>query len=79
MKLSKLYSNKPDVFSPIIFNDGFNVVYADIRHPQDKKKDTHNLGKTTLAKLLDFTFLSEEIKSNFCLNIISYLSLLNFI
>lgn len=65
MKLSKLYSNKPDVFSPIIFNDGFNVVYADIRHPQDKKKDTHNLGKTTLAKLLDFTFLARRDKEQF--------------
>lgn len=65
MKLSKLYSNKPDVFSPIIFNDGFNVVYADIRHPEDKKKDTHNLGKTTLAKLLDFIFLARKDKGQF--------------
>lgn len=62
MKLSKLYSNLPDKFSPIIFNDGLNFIYGEIRHPESKIKDTHNLGKTTLARLLDFMFLAEKRK-----------------
>src|SRR5580692_2091183 len=58
MKLSKLYSNKPDIFAPIDFATGLNVVMAEIRLPENKNKDTHNLGKTTLGRLLDFSFLA---------------------
>lgn len=65
MKLSKLYSNNKDIFKPIIFNEGFNVVYGDIRHPENYKLDTHNLGKTTLAKLLDFMFLAKRNPKQF--------------
>jgi len=57
MKLSKLYSNKPDVFGPIDFAGGLNTVIAEIRLPENRAKDTHNLGKTTLGRLLDFCFL----------------------
>lgn len=60
MKLSKLYSNKPDLFQPVDFVLGLNVVMAEIRLPQNKKKDTHNLGKTTLGRLLDFCLLSSR-------------------
>lgn len=65
MKISKLYSNLPDKFSPIIFNDGLNFIYGEIRHPESKAKDTHNLGKTTLARLLDFMFLAKRHKEQF--------------
>ena len=58
MKLSRLYCNKPDVFGPIDFVPGLNVVMAEIRLPENKNKDTHNLGKTTLGRLLDFGFLA---------------------
>ena len=60
MKLSKLYSNKPDLFEPINFVPGLNVVLAEIRLPENRQKDTHNLGKTTLGRLLDFCFLAER-------------------
>ncbi len=60
MKLSKLYSNKPDLFEPVEFIQGLNVVMAEIRLPENRKKDTHNLGKTTLGRLLDFGFLSKR-------------------
>lgn len=66
MKLSKLYSNKPNLFETIIFSSGLNVIQAEIRFPENKKKDTHNLGKSTLGKLLDFCFLSQK-KSEFFL------------
>ncbi|WP_232314919.1 DUF2326 domain-containing protein [Oceanibaculum pacificum] len=58
MKPSKLYSNKPDIFVPIEFTPELNVVLAEIRLPENRNRDTHNLGKTTLGRLLDFCFLA---------------------
>src|SRR5258705_13299879 len=58
MKLSRLYSNRPDVFEPVNFEPGLNVVLAEIRLPENRKKDTHNLGKSTLGRVLDFCFLA---------------------
>jgi uncharacterized protein YydD (DUF2326 family) len=60
MRLSRFYSNKPNVVEPIDFAAGLNVVMAEIRIPENRKKDTHNLGKTTLGCLLDFGFLSKK-------------------
>lgn len=60
MKLSRLYSNKPDKFEPVEFVPVLNVVMAEIRLPQNWNKDTHNLGKTTLGRLLDFSFLAQR-------------------
>lgn len=57
MKLSKLYSSKPDRFGPIDFRSGLNVVLAEIRLPDNRDKDTHNLGKTTLGRMIDYGFL----------------------
>jgi uncharacterized protein YydD (DUF2326 family) len=65
MKLSKLYSNKPELFAPIDFVTGLNVVVAEIRLPENKDKDTHNLGKSTLGSLLDFCFLLGREKTFF--------------
>jgi uncharacterized protein YydD (DUF2326 family) len=58
MKLSKLYSNRPEIFGPITFVTGMNVILAEIRLPENKRKDTHNLDKTTLGRLIDFCLLS---------------------
>jgi len=60
MKLSKVYSNKPDLFAPVEFAQGLNVVMAEIRLPENRSKDTHNLGKTTLGRLLDFGLLAKR-------------------
>jgi uncharacterized protein YydD (DUF2326 family) len=57
MKLSKIYSNKPNRFTPIHFNDGLNVVLGEIRMKENLDRDTHNLGKSTLGKLIDFCLL----------------------
>lgn len=65
MKLSKLYSNKPDLFSPIDFQAGLNVVLAEIRLPENRGRDTHNLGKTTLVRVIDFCFLTGRDKDFF--------------
>ena len=60
MKLSRLYSSRPDLFEPVEFVQGLNVVLAEIRLPENRSKDTHNLGKTTLGRLLDFGFLAKR-------------------
>lgn len=60
MKLSRLYSNKPDKFTRVDFVSGLNVVLAEIRLPENRQKDTHNLGKTTLGRLLDFGLLAKR-------------------
>ncbi len=57
MKLSKIYSNKDEVFKPIYFNDGFNVIYGKVKRPKEPNKDSHNLGKTLLIHLIDFLLL----------------------
>lgn len=64
MKLSHLYSNKPEIFQPIPFKDGLNVVVAKIDHPKDDTKLVHNLGKTLLIDVLDFTLLKGIDKSH---------------
>jgi uncharacterized protein YydD (DUF2326 family) len=58
MRLSRLYSNKPEKFRPIRFVAGLNVVLAAIRLPENMNKDSHNLGKSTVGRLLDFGFLA---------------------
>ncbi len=65
MKLSRLYSNKPDFFEPINFNPGLNVIFGEIRRPENKNKDTHNLGKSTFGRLLDFCLLQKKEKDFF--------------
>lgn len=60
MKLSKLYSNKAGLFDPVDFVPGLNVILAEIRLPENRKKDTHNLGKTSLGRVIDFAFLAKR-------------------
>jgi uncharacterized protein YydD (DUF2326 family) len=60
MKLSKIYCNRTDIFEPISFVSGLNVIMAEIRLLENKKRDTHNLGKTTLGRLIDFCLLSSR-------------------
>jgi len=62
VQISRIYSNRPKIFEPIEFNcresaDRLNVIYGEVRHPKDHKKDSLNLGKTTLVGLIDFLML----------------------
>jgi len=70
MQISRIYSNKPDVFTAIDFNCGekasrLNVIYGEVRHPKDRNKDSHNLGKTTLLHLIDFLMLKGTSREHF--------------
>lgn len=64
MKLSHLYTNRPEVFKPIRFRQGLNAVVARIDHPKDAKKLGHNLGKTFLTEVIDFTLLKSATKDH---------------
>src|SRR6266481_7989095 len=57
MIFSKIYSNKPEIFPPIRFRRGLNVILARVRDRKDRTKDSHNLGKTLLIDLLDFCLI----------------------
>ncbi len=65
MKLSQIYSNQPNIFEPIVFNDGLNFVVAEIRLPGNTTEDTHNLGKSTLRDLINFCLISRKDKDFF--------------
>ena len=61
MKLIKIFSDGQ--FKNVKFNEGYNVVLATI-HDKENKKDTHNLGKTSLLVVIDFLLLSTFTKKS---------------
>ncbi len=65
MRLIRLYTNLHHYFNPILFNEGLNVVLAEIRLPENKSKSSHNLGKSTLARLIDFCLLGSVSPDHF--------------
>lgn len=65
MKLSKIYSNKKDIFEDIKFNQGFNVIIGEVKKPDDMNKDSHNLGKTLLIYLIEFLMLKQLSPQHF--------------
>lgn len=60
MILSKLYSNYPRKFKPVIFRDGLNVVLGSVTQPSKRDRDTHNLGKTLFAQVIDFCLMKKK-------------------
>lgn len=70
MKLSKLYCNDSR-FKNITFNlKGLNVIYADILTSINDKKNSHDLGKTKLAELIDYLLVKRLDKKHFLLRIL---------
>lgn len=70
MKLSKLYCNDAG-FKNVRFNlRGLSVIYADViaddaPTKNKEKKNSHSLGKTKLAELIDFLFLKGVNRQHF--------------
>lgn len=61
MKITKIYANKSQ-FTPITFRDGFNVIYGDVVAKPSRvegKPHEHNIGKTSLVRLIDFMLLKK--------------------
>lgn len=69
MQLSKLYCNKAN-FKNIKFNlNGLNVIYAEVKSSADEKNNSHDLGKTKFAEMIDFMLLKQIDKNHFLLKI----------
>lgn len=64
LKLSKIYSNKENIFSSIEFRDGLNIIFANVTK-NDSSKSSHSLGKTTLVELINYMLLKSINKSSF--------------
>jgi uncharacterized protein YydD (DUF2326 family) len=65
MRLVRLYANKPDMFEPIEFRAGLSTVVAEIKRPENQGKTVHNVGKSTIARLVDFCLLKGKHSSFF--------------
>ena len=65
MKIRRLYTNQPEVFPLINFDEGLSVVVAEIRVPENRLLDTHNLGKSTVGELIDFCLARRKSTSFF--------------
>ena len=78
MKLSKIYTNLPQYFKPIKFNNGLNVVFGKITKPKDQNKDSHNLGKSLLIDVIDYCLLKEVHPNHFTQRLPETLSQIEF-
>lgn len=60
----KLYSNKENIFKTLVFNNGVNAVVGTVmgkpKYLDDDKKHSHNLGKSTLANIIDFCLICDH-------------------
>ncbi|KFI81043.1 DUF2326 domain-containing protein [Bifidobacterium psychraerophilum] len=65
MKLTRLYSNQAELFLPVQFNEQLSVVLAEIRRTENKGKTIHNIGKSTIARLVDFCLLKGKSQKFF--------------
>ncbi|VGO12114.1 hypothetical protein PDESU_00664 [Pontiella desulfatans] len=65
MKLSRLYTNLPELFEPIDFGDGLNAILARVQYPKDPNKHSHCLGKSLLIEVIDFGLLCNMGKNHF--------------
>lgn len=61
MKIEKVFSNRQ--FKNVSFNEGYNIIMANIQDTLNKK-DTHNLGKTSLLYVIDFLLLNKFNKNS---------------
>src|SRR5690554_2269253 len=69
IKLIKLYSSN-DIFDPIIFDDGINLILGEkLEDEQNKRvgKKTNGVGKSMAIQFIDFCLLSDYDKSRISL------------
>jgi uncharacterized protein YydD (DUF2326 family) len=53
----------------VVFNLGLNYVLGSIMDVENKKKDTHNIGKTTFGKIIDYCLLKKVDNNSFPLSV----------
>jgi uncharacterized protein YydD (DUF2326 family) len=64
MRLVHIESNFPEIFAPISFHDGLNVIFAQVQDPTAKERSSHNLGKSFLMQVIDFALGSKIDKDH---------------
>ncbi|AIM39250.1 hypothetical protein KO02_23090 [Sphingobacterium sp. ML3W] len=70
MKLSKLFCSDSR-FKDITFNlRGLSIIYADVLTDPKERKNSHDLGKTKLAELIDYLLIKKIDKNNFLLKVL---------
>ncbi len=69
MQLNKLYCNDKDFKDITFILNELNVIYADVKADLKEKKNSHDLGKTKLAEIIDFMLLKKINKNHFFLKI----------
>ncbi|MFH1047377.1 MAG: DUF2326 domain-containing protein [Patescibacteria group bacterium] len=62
MLISKIYSNKKEM-KPILFRTGFNIILGDAEI-SDETEHEHNVGKTSLAHLINFLLLKRTTNAD---------------
>lgn len=63
MKLSAIYCSDAELFPRItFFEEGLSVIFARVFDPANLKKDSHNLGKTFLIRVIDFVLMASVDK-----------------
>ena len=78
MKLNKIYTNLPQYFKQICFNQGLNVIIGKITKPEDKDTDSHNLGKSLLIDVIDYCLLKQIRENHFTKKLPKNLKYLEF-
>lgn len=67
MKLISLYSNNEKVFSRMDFKKGVNAIIGEVKNERfslkSEQKHSHNLGKSTLAQIIDFCLINDHNNS----------------
>jgi len=53
----------------VVFNPGLNYVLGSIMDVENRKKDTHNIGKTTFGKTIDYCLLKQVDTNSFPLSV----------
>lgn len=64
LSLSQLYCDKNEIFPSISFKNGINVVYASVTKNLSEA-NSHSLGKSLLAELIDYMLLKQAKKEFF--------------
>lgn len=64
MKLIHVESNFPQLFGPVSFHDGLNVIFARVREPAVQQRSAHNLGKSFLMDVIDFALGGQVAKGH---------------
>lgn len=65
MVLLKEIFSETNLFDPVEFHGGINIIQGSYTKPKEELSDLNGIGKSTLVRLVDFALLSESSKGSF--------------